>query len=101
MEYFRAAERALVTALVLGDADPLEFSGRLSAADFTDPAAAVIFRAVMDARPARSARVDQPTGSPPPSTHRGRARVTATSSTTVSERSPNANRSAGGRPPHD
>ncbi|MCW2573183.1 MAG: hypothetical protein JWO88_3241 [Frankiales bacterium] len=52
MEHFRAAERALVTALVLGDADPLEFSARLSASDFTDPAAAVIFRVVMDAGPA-------------------------------------------------
>jgi replicative DNA helicase len=49
MEHFRAAERALVAALVLGDADRLELSGRLRESDFTDPAAAVLFRVAMDA----------------------------------------------------
>lgn len=49
MEDCRAAERALVTALVLGDADPAEFGGRVRAADFTDPAAGVLFEVVMSA----------------------------------------------------
>ncbi|MDP3713733.1 MAG: DnaB-like helicase N-terminal domain-containing protein [Mycobacteriales bacterium] len=49
MEHFRAAERALVSALVLGNADRLELSGRLRESDFTDPAAAVLFRVAMDA----------------------------------------------------
>lgn len=49
MEHFRAAERALVAALVLGDADRLELSGRLWESDFTDPAASVLFCVAMDA----------------------------------------------------
>lgn len=47
MEHFRAAERALVTALVLGQADPAELAGRVRPADFTDPAAGVLFEVAM------------------------------------------------------
>lgn len=47
MEHFRAAERALVTALVLGHADPADFAGWVGPADFTDPAAGVLLEAVM------------------------------------------------------
>jgi replicative DNA helicase len=53
MEHCRAAERALVSALVLGEADPAELSGRLRPGDFTDPVAAVLFEAALDARNAR------------------------------------------------
>lgn len=48
MEHCRAAERALVTALVLGGADPADLSGRLRVSDFTDPAAGLIFETIMD-----------------------------------------------------
>lgn len=43
MDLSRAAEAALVSALVLGEADPADLSGRLRPGDFTDPAAAVMF----------------------------------------------------------
>lgn len=47
MEHFRAAERLLVTALVLGQADRADLAGRVRSADFTDPAAGVLFDVVM------------------------------------------------------
>lgn len=49
MESCRAAERALVAALALGQADPADLSGRIRASDFTDPAAALLFDVAMDA----------------------------------------------------
>ena len=49
MESCRAAEHALIAALVLGAADPAEFSGRVRGGDFTDPAAGLLFEVVMDA----------------------------------------------------
>jgi hypothetical protein len=49
MDLSRAAERALVSALVLGEADPTDLSGRLQPGDFTDPAAAVLFEATLAA----------------------------------------------------
>lgn len=49
MEHCRAAERALVTALALGEVDPAELSGRLRVSDFTDPAVGLIYEAIMDA----------------------------------------------------
>ena len=49
MESCRAAEHALVAALVLGQADPAELSGRIRASDFTAPAAALLFQVAMDA----------------------------------------------------
>ena len=51
MESCRAAEHALVAALVLGEADPADLSGRLRASDFTDPVAALLFDVAMDAPP--------------------------------------------------
>ena len=47
MEHCRAAERALITSLILGDADPAELKGRLRASDFADPAAALLFEAAL------------------------------------------------------
>jgi replicative DNA helicase len=49
MEHFRAAERALASALVLGAADPRELAGRLRPSDFTDPAAGVLFEVALQA----------------------------------------------------
>lgn len=51
MESCRAAEHALVAALVLGEAAPADLSGRLRASDFTDPVAALLFDVAMDAPP--------------------------------------------------
>ena len=48
MDLSRAAERALVSALVIGEADPTDLSGRLRPEDFTDPAAALLFEAALD-----------------------------------------------------
>jgi hypothetical protein len=48
MEHFRAAERAFVAALTMGDADRSDFAGRLWDSDFTDPAAATLFSVAMD-----------------------------------------------------
>ena len=42
MEHCRVAERALVAALVMGQVDPADLSGRLHPLDFTDPAAAAL-----------------------------------------------------------
>jgi hypothetical protein len=42
--------------LVLGYANPLEFLGRLSALEFTDSAAAVTLRVVVDTGPAAVGR---------------------------------------------
>ena len=52
--YGRDAEHALVAALVLGQADPAELSGRLSGRDFYDPAAGLIFDTVLQAARDRS-----------------------------------------------
>jgi replicative DNA helicase len=49
MEHFRAAERALASALVLGAADPRDLAGRVRASDFTDPAAGVLFELAVQA----------------------------------------------------
>lgn len=49
MDSYRAAEQALVSALVLGEADPADLSGRLRPGDFTDPAAAVLFEVALGA----------------------------------------------------
>jgi hypothetical protein len=49
MDLSRAAETALVSALVLGEADPADLSGRLRPGDFTDPAAAVMFEVALGA----------------------------------------------------
>jgi replicative DNA helicase len=49
MEHCRAAERALVSALVLGAVDPRDLTGRLRPSDFTDPAASVVFETAMRA----------------------------------------------------
>ncbi len=49
MESCRAAEHALIAALMLGAADPAELSGRVRGSDFTDPAAGLLFEVVMDA----------------------------------------------------
>jgi hypothetical protein len=49
MDLSRAAEAALVSALVLGEADPADLSGRLRPGDFTDPAAAVMFEVALGA----------------------------------------------------
>lgn len=54
MDPFRAAERALVAAVVLGEADPAELAGRLDVSDFTDPAAALVFQAALRGRSAGS-----------------------------------------------
>jgi hypothetical protein len=53
MEHSRTAEQALVTALVLGEADPRDLTGRVRVSDFTDPAAAVLFEAALQAEPTR------------------------------------------------
>jgi hypothetical protein len=53
MEHSRAAEQALVTALVLGEADPRDLTGRVRVSDVTDPAAAVLFEAALHAEPTR------------------------------------------------
>jgi len=47
MEHCRAAERALVTSLILGDADACDFTGRLRASDFADPAAGLLFEVAL------------------------------------------------------
>jgi replicative DNA helicase len=47
MEHCRAAERALVAALVMGEVDPTELSGRLHPLDFTDPAASACYAAAL------------------------------------------------------
>src|SRR5690348_13677253 len=47
--YGRDAEHALVAALVLGQANPADLSGRLSGRDFYDPAAGLIFDTVLRA----------------------------------------------------
>lgn len=60
MESCRAAERALVAALVMGQADPAELSGRLRSSDFTDPAAGACFAAVLGRTGAAGAVVDLP-----------------------------------------
>ena len=49
MDLSRAAEAALVSALVLGEADPADLSGRLRPGDFTDPAAAVMLEVALGA----------------------------------------------------
>lgn len=49
MDLSRAAERALVSALVIREADPTDLSGRLRPEDFTDPCAALLFDAALDA----------------------------------------------------
>jgi hypothetical protein len=59
MESCRAAEHALVAALVLGQADPADLSGRIRASDFTDPAAGLLFDVAMDASPEGSATLGQ------------------------------------------
>lgn len=56
MDLSRAAERALVSALVLGEADPTDLSGRLRPGDFTDAAAAVLFEATQVAGRSGGAR---------------------------------------------
>jgi replicative DNA helicase len=48
MEHCRAAERALVAALVLGEVNPADLAGRLFASDLTDPVAAACFEALAD-----------------------------------------------------
>lgn len=60
MEHCRAAERALVAALVMGQVDPAELSGRLHPLDFTDPAAGACYAAALDHRWAGSPLVDLP-----------------------------------------
>jgi replicative DNA helicase len=49
MEHCRAAERALVAALVMGQVEPSELAGRLHPLDFTDPAAGACYAAALDA----------------------------------------------------
>jgi hypothetical protein len=48
MESFRAAERALVAALLLGEASAADLSGRVLPSDFTDPAAGACFAALYE-----------------------------------------------------
>jgi hypothetical protein len=60
MESCRAAERALVAALVMGQADPAELSGRLRSSDFTDPAAGACFAAALGRTGAAGAVLDLP-----------------------------------------
>jgi hypothetical protein len=49
MRNFIDAEHALVSALVLGHADPADLAGRLSLRDFYDPASGLLFGTVMEA----------------------------------------------------
>jgi replicative DNA helicase len=60
MEHCRAAERALVAALVMGQVDPTELAGRLHPLDFTDPAAGACYAAALDHRTAGTAVLDLP-----------------------------------------
>jgi replicative DNA helicase len=60
MEHFRAAERALASALVLGAADPRDLAGRVRASDFTDPAAGVVFGAALGSGSAQSLAEELP-----------------------------------------
>lgn len=60
MEHCRVAERALVAALVMGQVDPADLSGRLHPLDFTDPAAAACFAAALDHRSSGTPMVDLP-----------------------------------------
>ena len=48
MESCRAAERALVAALLLGEASAADLSGRVLPSDFTDPAAGACFAALYE-----------------------------------------------------
>jgi hypothetical protein len=48
MESCRAAERALVAALLLGETNTAELSGRVLPSDFTDPAAGACFAALYE-----------------------------------------------------
>jgi hypothetical protein len=50
MDNCRAAERALVAALVMGEVGPAELAGRLHRSDFTDPAAGACFAAALGHR---------------------------------------------------
>src|SRR5688572_26739540 len=49
MDLSRAAEAVLVSALVLGGADPADRSAGVRPGDFTDPAAAVMFEVALGA----------------------------------------------------
>ncbi len=59
MESCIAAERALVAAVVLRDVDPSELVGRLTSADFADPAAAALFEQAQS-HPGRRLEVELP-----------------------------------------
>ncbi|MCW2599483.1 MAG: helicase DnaB [Frankiales bacterium] len=60
MEHCRAAEHALVAALVMGAADPAELSGRLRPSDFSDPAAGLLYGTILQAPAASGPRGDLP-----------------------------------------
>lgn len=60
MEHCRAAERALVAALIMGQVDPADLAGRLHPLDFTDPAAGACYAAALDHRSAGTPVVDLP-----------------------------------------
>lgn len=60
MEHCRAAERALVAALVMGQVDPADLAGRLHPLDFTDPAAGACYAAALDHRSAGTPVWDLP-----------------------------------------
>jgi hypothetical protein len=60
MEHCRAAERALVAALVMGQADPADLAGRLHPLDFTDPAAGACYAAALEHRTAGGPVLDLP-----------------------------------------
>lgn len=60
MEHCRAAERALVAALVMGQADPADLAGRLHPSDFTDPAAGACYAAALEHRTAGGPVLDLP-----------------------------------------